>query len=248
MRVLSDSDRQHIVKARQIVGILAVKSETDDDLDINVLTRDSNRGKSGESTVVYRVQIRQSSYFDVFYSHHVTHIRVDSGAAGNMIRHLTTKRLLAHIISSGQSVHQADASSQLQVLREKRISFTCDNREFKFEGLIVENQDVAILTGTSFMEANEVAVRLPKRNVILRNGTIYKYSSSASKGSSTAARRWFILHAPIPKTIWPEEFLERKLSDGAQSDAKYTIEPRTDTPNVRRLKPLHVCRRPSICL
>ena len=49
-------------------------------------------------------------------------------------------------------------SSQLQVVGEIRTSFTRDNTDFTFEGLVVEDLDVEVLGRAPFMEANDVAV------------------------------------------------------------------------------------------
>ena len=35
------------------------------------------------------------------------------------------------------------------------MSFTCENREFSFEGLVIDNLDVDVLAGTPSMEAND---------------------------------------------------------------------------------------------
>ena len=37
-------------------------------------------------------------------------------------------------------------------------TFTCDNADFTFEGLVVEDLDVEVLAGTPFMEAKDIAV------------------------------------------------------------------------------------------
>ncbi|CAH3165626.1 unnamed protein product, partial [Porites evermanni] len=100
---------------------------------------------------------RQSPYMDVFHGHRVVRITIDSGATGNMIRHSTAKHLGCPIISCAQSVQRADGSSQLQVVGEMRTSFTRDNTDFTFEGLVVEDLDVEVLAGTPFMEENDVA-------------------------------------------------------------------------------------------
>jgi len=101
------------------------------------------------------------------------------------------------------------------VVGETPITFTRDNRDFKFEGwLVVENLDVDVLAGTPFMETNDVAVRPAKREVILDDGTLYKYGSSTPKEANTAARRAFVLRASTTSnTIWPAEILEIQLSD-----------------------------------
>ena len=241
---LPDCDRRYIVKARQITDILDDDSGTDDDLDPFTPTYDPIDKQAKPNAVAFRIQTRQSPYIDV---HHVIRVTVDSGATGNMIRHSTAKRLGSRVIASSQSVHQADGSSPLQVIGETRVTFTRDQREFKFEGLVVENLDVDVLAGTPFMEANDVAVRPAKREVILGDGTVYEYGSSIPKGLSTAARRAFLIRTPTPpKTIWPGEFLEIQLPDDAQPDAEYAVEPRTDTSSVRRVKPSQIWPQPCV--
>ena len=124
---------------------------------------------------MYHVQTRQSPYMDVFHAHRVVRVTIDSGATGNMIRHSTAKHLGCSVISSAQTVQQADGSSQLQVVGEIRTTFTRDNTDFTFEGLVVEDLDVEVLAGTPFMQANDVAVRPAKREVLLGNGSVYTY-------------------------------------------------------------------------
>ncbi|CAH3139136.1 unnamed protein product [Porites lobata] len=57
---------------------------------------------------------RQSPYIDVCHGHHIVRVTIDSVATRNMIRHSTAKHLGCPIMSSAQSVQQADGSSQLQ--------------------------------------------------------------------------------------------------------------------------------------
>ncbi|KAJ8369657.1 hypothetical protein SKAU_G00096850 [Synaphobranchus kaupii] len=132
---------------------------------------------------------------------------------------------------------ESDTDDDSGVVGETRISFTRGDRVFQFDGFVVVDLDVDILAGTPFMEANDVAVHPAKREVILGDGTIYKYGSSVPAESSTAARRAFVLRAPTQsETIWPGEFIEMQLPGDVQSDAEYAIEPRSDTLSARRLK------------
>ena len=178
-KYLPDTDRRYIVKARQILGILDDESEADDNLDTDLPICDAEGEEPNSSAVAYRIQTRQSPYMDVFHGHHVIRVTIDSGATGNMIRYSLVKRLGFEIIPSAQSVHQADGCSKLHVVGETLISFTRDNKEFKFEGLVVGNLDLDVLAGTPFMEVNDIAVRLAKREVTLGDGTKYNYGSTA---------------------------------------------------------------------
>ena len=123
------------------------------------------------------------------------------------------------------------------VIEETRISCTRDNREFKFEGLVIKNFDVEVLTGTPFIEMNDMAVRPARREVLINDDLVGKYGLTTPKGPNPVARRVFVLRAPSPaKTIWPGECLEIKLPHDVEPDAEYAIKPHTDTPSVRKRK------------
>ena len=242
---LPDNDRRFMVKARQIVGILDNEPDTDCDLDPDTPVPDPTLPTP--DVVAYRVQTRQSPYMDVFHAHRVVRVTIDSGATGNMIRHSTAKHLGCPVISSAQSVQQADGSSQLRVVGEIRTTFTRDNTDFTFEGLVVEDLDVEVLAGTPFMEANDVAVRPAKREVLLGNGSVYTYGSKSPPSPLPTVRRAFVLRAPTPsKTVWPGEFLEVQLPDDAPPDSEYALEPRTDAPSSHKLKPSQLWPQPSV--
>ncbi|XP_073234993.1 uncharacterized protein [Porites lutea] len=150
---LPDNDRRFMVKARQIVGILDDKQDTNFDLDPDPPCPETTLPTP--DVVAYRVQTRQSPYMDVFHGHRVVRITIDSGATGNMIRHSTA--------------------------------------------------------------------------------------------TSTTVRRAFVLRAPTPsKTVWPGEFLEVQLPDDAPPDSEYALEPRTDAPSLRNLKPSQLWPPPGV--
>ncbi|EDO35149.1 predicted protein [Nematostella vectensis] len=202
---------------------------------------------TAHDAVVLRIQTRQSPYLDVFYNHHTVRMTVDSGATGNMIRLSTATRLGCNITTSSQSVSQADGSSQLHVVGETRLSFTRADKSFSFEGLVVENLDVEVLAGTPFMEKNDIAVRPAKGQIILGDNTIYTYGAHHSTLTSTTARLVTVLRAPPRNaTVWPGEFLEITLPDDTPTDAEYALEPRTDAPSARRVKPSAVWPPPGI--
>lgn len=242
---LPDSDRRFMVKARQIAGILDNDQETETSPDSD--SPDPDTTLPGPDMVAYRVQTRQSPYMDVFHDHRVVRVTLDSGATGNMIRRSTAKHLGCPIISSAQSVQQADGSSQLQVIGEIRTTFTRDHTNFAFEGLVVENLDVEVLAGTPFMETNDIAVRPAKREVLLGNGSVYTYGSKSPPNPHATARRAFVLRAPAPsQTVWPGEFMEVRLPDDAPSDSEYALEPRIDAPSAHNLKPSQLWPQPGV--
>lgn len=219
---LPSSDRKYMVKARQIAGIF---NDSDDD------TEDTETSASHSvSTIVSRVQIRQSPYLDVFYSHFNARLTIDSGATGNMIRASTAKRMGVNITTSSQSAHQADGSSPLKVVGEVHIAFSLDGRDLHFEGLVVETLDVDILAGIPFMERNDIAVRPARRQVIIDQNIIYTYGSKQKSSDDHSVRRAHILRAPTETTtIWPGDFIEILLpSEMCACNDIFAIEPRTD--------------------
>jgi len=100
---------------------------------------------------------------------------------------------------------------------------------------------------TPFMEANDVAVRPAKREVLLGNASVYTYGSKSPPSPIPTVRRAFVLRAPTSsKTVWPVEFLEVQLPDDAPPDSEYALEPRTDAPSSYKLKPSQLWPQPSV--
>ena len=173
---LPEYDRRYILRARQITSVLDTNPE-DEPPETDNVENCSTVNHDSDSTAAHRVQIRQSPYMDTFCGHHTARITIDSGATGNMIRASTAQRTGANITESSQSAHQADGSSPLTVIGETRLTLTRDGHTFLFEGLVVENLDVAVLAGTPFMETNDLAVRPAKRMISLADGTSFFYGS-----------------------------------------------------------------------
>lgn len=244
---LPDNDKRYMVKARQLMGILDDETDDDEARDPSHSSHHTDAEQVDARTVAFRIQTRQSPYIDMFHGHHTIRVIVDSGATGNMIRHSTAKRLNANIVPSSQSVHQADGSSTLHVIGETRVTFSRDNHQFQFEGLVVGDLDVDVLAGTPFMERNDVAVRPAKKQVLLGDGTVYPYGSSPNQGNQMAARYAFLIRAPpSSQTIWPGDFLEVQLPDDAPPDCEYAIEPRSDSPSMKRLMPSQTWPQPCV--
>ena len=157
---LPEHDRKYFLKTRQVAEIFDDRpADHESDHEGNTPTPVPH----AEPPAAFRVQIRQSLYMDMFYDHHTTRVTIDSGATGNMIRASTAKRLGAHITESSQSAQRADGSSPLTIVGETRLTLTRENREFLFEGLVVDNLDVDILAGIPFMAENYIAIRPAKR-------------------------------------------------------------------------------------
>lgn len=230
-RFLPESDRKYMARVRHIDALLQLEEESDDEMPVESPPYPEEPKHPVNTSRL--VQVRQSPYFDAFLHHHTLRITIDSGATCNMIRLSTVKRLGIDIKASSQSARQADGHSPLKVVGETHVTFTRDDQQLQFEGLVVENLDVEILAGTPFMECNDIAVRPARREVIIRESP-YQYGSSDIKPSYKAARRAVVLRAPpASTTVWPGEFLEVVLPDDIPADNEYALEPRTDTPGAR---------------
>ncbi len=219
-KYLPETDKRYITKARQIVDIMSEGDVEDED-------EYEDEEPQGDHKA-FRIQVRQSPYLDTFYGHSHIRIVIDSGATGNMIRANTASRLGVKVVESTQSAHQADGASPLDVVGETRFIVTNGNRQFQFEGLVVENLDVDILGGTPFMEVNDISIRPAKRSIIFSDGETYIYGSP-SKGSTHHIRRAHVVRGPATNTtVWPGEYIEVSLPD-SYPDNEYALEPRIET-------------------
>ena len=73
------------------------------------------------------------------------------------------------------------------------------------------------------------------------------FTVKAPPSPPKTVRRAFVLCAPAPsKTVWPGEFLEVQLPDDAPPDSAYALEPRTDAPSLRNLKPSRPWPQPDV--
>ena len=238
---LPEQDRRYLTKSRLIAKILDeddtyVPYEGVQDSEHEDQSADRLSASCGLKTC--RVQTRQSPYLDTFYGYHAVRITIDSGATGNMIRSSTAKRIGAIVKPTSQSAYQADGSSPLQICGETRLLLERDGKSLVFEGLVVQELDVDVLGGTPFMEANDVAIRPYKRQVLLGDGSVFVYGSPNDSIQKQSVRRVTVLKAPVKKTtVWPGEFLEVVLpQDLAESDSFYALEARHDAPSAKGKK------------
>ncbi|XP_071089210.1 uncharacterized protein [Haliotis cracherodii] len=226
---LPDQDRKYMAKARQIASILDESEDEDGQSPhTDTVSTPPVTASSVNNASVNRVSVRQSPYMNAFYGHNVICLTLDSGATGNMISQTTARRLGIAVTKSSQSAHQADGSSPLHIVGETRVTLSRDNKDFIFEGLVVENLDVELLAGTPFMEVNDVAVRPAKRQITLGDGTTFQYGNQETHSSHHTVRRAHVLRAPkSPTTIWPGDFIELSLPDDLiHSDDTFAVEPR----------------------
>ena len=250
---LPEQDRRFMARARLVDSIIDQDEEEESGALVKAqeYSEYSSRECEGQAadscTSVSRVQVRQSPYLDTFYRHNPLRITLDSGATGNMIRASTARGMGMLIQSSSQSANQADGRSPLKVLGEVRVKFCRDNKEFFFEGLVVDMLDVEVLAGMPFMERNDISIRPAKRQITLSDGETFTYGSR--DGSVLhRVRRACVLRAPCRSTtVYPGEYLELSIPESyADDDATFALEPRYDSPVSRLSKFSQLWPSPSI--
>ena len=119
--------------------------------------------------------------------------------------------------------HQADGSSQLQILGETRLTFSRDGHE----GLVVKNLDTDILAGIPFMQKNDISIRPAKYQIRIGNDSVYTYDHFHPESQVHTIRRAQVLRAPSKgTTVWPGEYLEISVPEEIFiTDDTFAIEP-----------------------
>ena len=228
---LPECDKKYLSKARVISSSYTTDDVDEDDGDEHhdvIVTPDAGQASTR------RVQVHKSPYFNAFYKHHPIRITVDSGAETNMIRESFVKQIGVPVVKSSQTALQADGVSPLEVVGEIRILLSREGQEFLLEALVVADMDVEVLAGVPFMFTNDISVRPAKYEVILKDGTVYRYGSSTKVGPHVVRRAQIhVLRAPSKRTtVWPGEFVELEIPADVE-DSILALEPRTDVAESR---------------
>ena len=228
---LPESDRRFMSRARLITALDEELSDLPISEDVITESEFSTSLTSPTEALPSSrlVQVKQSPFLNVFYSHHPLKITIDSGAETNMIRESVAKQIGAHITKGSQLALQADGQSPITITGETRLVVMHDNKEFILEAVVAQNVDADVLAGVPFMDTNDIAVRPAKREIILGDGTTYEYgvAISTSGAHANCCTQACVLCAP-PKstTIWPGEFIELDCKDSP--DCELALEPHTD--------------------
>jgi hypothetical protein len=228
---LPESDRKYMAKACLVIGSVkpdAIINAGDQIDSATSFVQVSECSTSTEPSTL-RVQVCQSPFINLFYEHFPTHLTIDSGATGNMIRASVVKHMGVDIQKTPQSAHQADGLSSLKAVGKTRLTFTRDTHKFYFEGLVVENLDIEILAGMPFMQRNDIHIRPARHQVFVGDHTVYEYGSNSTTALHHTLRHAHIRRAPPQEvTIWPGKFVEIELPEEASTDSMYALEPRVD--------------------
>ncbi|XP_067660624.1 uncharacterized protein [Haliotis asinina] len=228
-KFLPDRDRKYIMKARQIAHILDDVPSSDEENTCHDTDAPIANDPSSTTTSARRVHVEESPYMDTFYHHICVRLTLDSGATGNMISADTARYLGTPINRSTQSARQADGTSKLKIVGETKFTVHRDNREFCFEGLVVESLDVGILAGIPFLSQNDITIRPALKLIIFSDNTSICYKSDENPDIHKV-RRAVVVRAPEnATTIWPGEYLEVSVPVEYKHEHFVAVEPREDT-------------------
>ena len=194
------------------------KSTLQHDLDLPSTSNPSSR----------RVSTKRSPTLKVFHKHHAITLTLDTGAELNMIKTSVAKTIGAHIKSTDQNARQADGLTPLKIAGETHVTLVRGKNVFQLDALVVDNLDVDILAGVTFMSSNDISTR-PARNEITIGGyeKVY-YGPHESTNPEARLARPYVLRVASSTVIWPGEFVEVGISDDIPPDSTLTIERRHD--------------------
>ena len=203
-------------------------------------------------TVSRRVSTKQSPHFKAFYKQHPLPLTLDAGAETSMIKSSVVRSIGATIEKSSQQALEADGVTPLTLLGETHIILSRADKQLALDALVFDNLDVDILAGTPFLIANGIAVLPAKCQVRIQDSEVihYELTGDPTTGSHAVRREQsYILRACSPGTVvWPEEYVELDMPSDLGEDYVVALQPRTDTPISKHIKPACIWPEPQIRL
>ena len=137
----------------------------------------------------------------------------------------------------------------LAVGGETRLILSRAEKQLALDALVVD-LDVDILAGTPFLIANDITVRPAKCQVRIQDSEIIHYKPTGDTTTSSHAVRHaqiFTLCSPSSATVvWPGEYLELDIPPDMGDDRILALQPYTDTPISKYMKPAYIWPEPQI--
>ena len=176
-----------------------------------------------------RVSSVPSGILDCAYNGKKVCITIDSGATSNMIKAEFVHHLGISVVPSTQLASQADGRTPLTVIGEVHTQFTLGHHVFIFDALVIEELDVDILGGMSFMSVNDIAIRPANSTLIIKWKEVIHYRKIQPSFAATKVRRTFVLRGPDQRTVLlPGDTLALKTPQDTEDGSHWAIEPRSD--------------------
>ena len=74
------------------------------------------------------------------------------------------------------------------IIGETKINVQRGDKNFFLDALVASNIDADVLAGIPFISFNDISIRLAKKDIILRDGTVYHYNSPSSTNNAHTMR------------------------------------------------------------
>ena len=229
-KFLPEGDKKYLTRARHVIG-------GEDDYD-DASDHDSEESSPYQAPhdqepkphiIARRVNVKKSPDFKAFYHRHPLKLTLDTGAETNMIKGSVAHYIRADISPSSQTACQADGVTPLAILGETCITVTRDNHKLFLDALVVEELDVDILAGITFMETNHISINPAMHEISIQGALPFKYGTDVTNTRFCSIRKTQVLRAPsTTTTVWPGEYVEIAVPP-TLVDAELLVEPRYDT-------------------
>jgi len=223
-KFLPEGDRRALARSRLVAsdGVPDTQCVADDHDDI-----EDDDSVLLDFPTARRVEIVQSPALDVYFGPHVVRLTLDTGATSTMVRHSFARRINMPIIPTTQAARQADGKTPLIVRGEVHCEVTRGATVFRIDGLVVDELDVDVLAGTSFMKTNDIATRPAKNQIVIRGRDIVHYGSQAHSDVTARRVQAFLCRSPPRHTVlMPGDFIE--FATPNVPDSMWALEPRID--------------------
>ncbi len=234
-KFLPDADRRAIVRARLIgddndSADVVQEDDSYDSFEVNESPSDNALLDDVARMSARRVKVIQSPYLDVFHEHFPVHLTLDTGATTNMVSASFARSIGLPMKRASQVAHQADGVTPLKVVGEVHCTLSRDSHSFQLDGLVVEQLDVDVLAGNPFLDLNDVAVRVAKKQIVINGHDVLYYGGHAKETASVRRTQSYLLRSPPRQSvILPGEYLEISTPSDVDPDAIWALEPRFDT-------------------
>ena len=177
-KFLPEADRRRMTNSR--VRIVGVDDHDSEDDDTEERDDDDTSGNSifidQQPSSVRRVVTRRSPCLNCFVGQLAVRVCLDSGAESSMISERIARQINLDVGPATQGAVQADEISPLRVIGEvKNVKLTYGPHTFRFDGLVTSTNCGDVIGGEPFLEANDIALRSAKRQIIIRGRDIVPY-------------------------------------------------------------------------
>ena len=228
------SDRKFLRSRIGDVEILPESETEDEDENSDYCRSDSRLVKvkapkdSTKNSNINRVDIISSPCMEIEVGKVEADVTLDTGAESNLIRKSEARRLKLNILPTSHKANMADGVSPMEIAGEvhftisRKCSTTKQMHSFRFDGLVVNDLNCAILGGMPFMDKNDIYLRPNTNCVYVGDCCSFKYVSIKRCASVRAAT---ILRVPRQTCLLPGSSLDISVPHEYQNEA-ICVEPR----------------------